>query len=91
MNKNILTIILVLFTANSAVAQLKGPADPSVAGFLPERLARIDSAIEAEIATGKIPGAVALIARNGTIVYHKSFGYADINKRFEILVYQALE
>jgi len=79
MNKRILSIILVLFTATSAFAQLESTADPSETGFVPERLARIDSAIEAEIAAGKIPGAVALIARNGTIVYQKSFGYADID------------
>ncbi len=47
-------------------------------GFIAERLDRIDVAIEAEIAAGKLPGAVALIVRDGKTVYHKSFGYADI-------------
>jgi len=79
MKKIFLTITLLLFTVASAIAQLESTADPAVAGFIPERLARIDNAIEAEIAAGKIPGAVAIIARNGTIVYHKSFGFADID------------
>jgi len=78
MNKSFLTIMLALFAATSAVAQLAGTTDPAMAGFIPERLARIDNAIKAEISAGKIPGAVAIIARNGTIVYHKSFGFADI-------------
>jgi CubicO group peptidase (beta-lactamase class C family) len=47
-------------------------------GFIEARLDRIDDAIEAEIAAGKIPGAVALISKDGRTVYHKSFGYADI-------------
>ena len=50
-----------------------------VAGFHDERLDRIDSAIEAEIAAGKIAGAVAVIAKDGSIVYDKAFGYADID------------
>ena len=47
-------------------------------GFDGERLTRIDTAINAEIADGNIAGAVALIARDGDVVYHKSFGFADI-------------
>ena len=47
-------------------------------GFVEERLDRIDAAIEAEIDMGKIPGAVAFVAQNGRVVYHKSFGLADI-------------
>ena len=47
-------------------------------GFVADRLDRIDDTVKAEIAAGKIPGAVAMIVRNGRTVYHKSFGYADI-------------
>lgn len=47
-------------------------------GFIDARLDRIDAAIAAEVDAGKIPGAVALIARNGETVYHKSFGLADM-------------
>lgn len=84
MKKTVLSFILplvmfTLFAATPVGAQMKVTANPELAGFLPERLARIDSAINAEIAAGRIPGAVALIARNGTIVYHKSFGQADID------------
>ncbi len=48
-------------------------------GFIDERLDRIDSAIEAEIEEGGISGAVALIAKDGKTVYHKSFGMADVD------------
>jgi len=53
-------------------------------GFVAERLDRIDVAIEAEIAAGRLPGVVALIVRDGKTVYHKSFGYADIASRTEM-------
>ena len=48
-------------------------------GLIEDRLARIDTAIEAEVATGKIPGAVALVVRNGEVAYYKRFGFADID------------
>lgn len=50
-------------------------------GVIVERLGRIDSAINAEIEAGDIAGAVALIVKNGEVVYHKSFGLADIESR----------
>ena len=47
-------------------------------GFVNDRLERIDNAINAEISAGKIPGAVAIVVKDGRTVYHKSFGYSDI-------------
>ena len=44
-------------------------------------LKRIDKTINAEIESGKIPGAVALVSINGERVYYKSFGFADIEEK----------
>lgn len=52
-------------------------AKPAEVGMSAERLARIDDAIKSAIAESRIPGAVALVARNGKIVYHQAFGMAD--------------
>ena len=52
-------------------------ASPRQAGISPERLFRIDALCEQAVKDGKIPGVVALVARDGKIVYHKSFGSAD--------------
>ena len=46
--------------------------------FDAERLLRIDAAMEREVEAGELPGAVALVMKNDEIVYHKSFGFADI-------------
>ena len=52
-------------------------ASPSKAGMSDERLQRIDAMIEKAISENQIPGAVALVARNGKIVHHKAFGMAN--------------
>jgi len=46
-------------------------------GMSEERLNRIDSMLTEAIDNDQIPGAVALVARNGRIVYLKAFGMAD--------------
>jgi CubicO group peptidase (beta-lactamase class C family) len=46
-------------------------------GMSEARLGRIDAMLEEAIELEQIPGAVALVARNGKIVYHKAFGMAD--------------
>ncbi len=43
-------------------------ASPASAGIAAERLKWVDGMLEESIANGEIPGAVALIARNGKIV-----------------------
>jgi len=79
MMKPLVTLFsLLVLTACATVNSDFGLDFSSADGFDDERLARIDTAINAEIADGNIAGAVALIARDGDVVYHKSFGYADI-------------
>jgi CubicO group peptidase (beta-lactamase class C family) len=51
--------------------------NPQAAGFDPCCLARLDEALAADVEAGKIPGAVVLIERNGTLACWKAFGYRD--------------
>ena len=74
-----LTAILLLIYAHTAVALEYG--NPGAAGLLPDRLERVDRLIEKTISDDKIKGAVALVARNGQIVYHKAFGLADAESK----------
>jgi CubicO group peptidase (beta-lactamase class C family) len=46
-------------------------------GMSIERLSRIDSMLNKAIASKEIPGAVALVSRNGKTVYQKAFGIAN--------------
>ena len=46
-------------------------------GISEKRLARIDTYLQKNVAEGNVPGVVALIARNGKVVYHKAYGHAD--------------
>tara|TARA_B100000959_G_scaffold118601_1_gene124698 strand:- start:39204 stop:40469 length:1266 start_codon:yes stop_codon:yes gene_type:complete len=52
--------------------------------FNVERLNRIDSMIDESIKNKEIPGAVGLIMQNGRIIYHKSFGFADVNSKLSM-------
>lgn len=50
---------------------------PTSVGMSPERLERIDAMLKKSIKDGDIPGAVALVARNGKIVFWNAYGMAD--------------
>ena len=86
MRKAVLSTLVLIMTASVAVAQLPDPSIADSVGFDQERLGRIDSVIMAEIETGKIPGAVALISKGGKLAYFKSFGFSDIQARKEMTI-----
>src|SRR6516164_2095327 len=52
-------------------------AAPEQVGMSGERLARITTMLKKEIAEGKLPGAVVLVARKGKIVYSDAIGSQD--------------
>ncbi|MGB5377314.1 serine hydrolase domain-containing protein [Muriicola sp.] len=49
-----------------------------------ERLGKIETMLQEAVNSGQIPGAVALIARKGKIVFYKSFGMADNTSQKEM-------
>jgi CubicO group peptidase (beta-lactamase class C family) len=69
----------------SAAAQVKSTllqeAAPAAAGMSAEKLARIDALLQDYVDKGWVPGASALVARNGKIVYYKSFGFRNRDER----------
>ena len=81
----ILIQILFFTVVVSAMAQTKSmkrspvliESTPVSAGMSEERLSFIDDAIMKSIEENEIPGAVALVARKGKIIYFKAFGMAD--------------
>jgi CubicO group peptidase (beta-lactamase class C family) len=82
--KNLHTILFLLIVL-SITAQTKSlknspfltEATPESAGLSPERLGRIETMCAVAVAMGEVPGIVALVARQGKIVFYKAFGKAD--------------
>ncbi len=52
-------------------------ATPESVGMSSERLKRLDVLLQKSVDQKEIPGAVAIVCRNGKIVYQKAFGSAD--------------
>lgn len=84
MKKATITFLLALFTlslsAQPKSAQTHPPlseASPKSVGVSPERLAKIDDMLKNAVAEGQVPGIVALIAKNGKIVFQNAYGMAD--------------
>ncbi|MBU6272582.1 MAG: serine hydrolase, partial [Betaproteobacteria bacterium] len=57
-----------------ARAQPLPAASPESVGMSSQRLARITETFNAEVAQGKLPGAVVMVARKGKLVYSQAFG-----------------
>ncbi len=85
--KNLLTLLLVALVS-IANAQTKSihqsqplsTAIPESVGMSSERLDRIDAMCKEAIKGGNLPGIVALVARNGKIVFHEAYGKANNGK-----------
>ena len=74
------SLILILAFSCTQTTELKetSPITVSVSG---ERLLRIDRMLQQGIDSGWIAGAVGFIARDGKIVYNKSFGVSNIEAK----------
>jgi CubicO group peptidase (beta-lactamase class C family) len=70
-----LLVAALLFVPLPSVAADFGPRPG--ANLAVEKLAAIDDLVNADIAAGKIPGAIVLIQRHGQPVYFKCFGQRD--------------
>lgn len=55
--------------------------DTIISGISLNRLQHYENYIKKEINEGKIPGAVAMVSRNGKIVYNESFGYRNLEEK----------
>ena len=79
-------LFLIVFTISGCCTQQSGNTNntvlenalPESVGMSSERLARIDTVVTHYVGSQWMPGAVCLVARHGKIIYHKSFGWRDI-------------
>ena len=74
----ILASTFCLLVSSAAFADDPLPrAKPEDVGLSSERLARIGETLKADIAAGRIPGAVIAIARHGKLVALDAYGWRD--------------
>lgn len=75
----ILYAALLMFAAVNAApaASLPKASKPEAVGLSSQRLQRLTDAFTADVNSGKIPGAVVMIVRNGKVAYLRNFGYQD--------------
>ncbi len=76
----IIILILIITYSCTHTSELKEAA-PAYVKVSQDRLTRIDKMIQQSIDSGWIAGAVGFIARDGKIVYDKSFGVNDIEAK----------
>lgn len=64
------------FSRSYSIPKIRmGYIDPEYVGMSSDTLAQIDQIIQEAIASYALPGCQVLVARQGQVVYHKSFGY----------------
>ena len=70
--------VIVASHGEVAIAETAPAIEPAAMGFSAERLDRVDGTLQGYVDRKDVAGVVALIARSGKVVYHKSFGYRDV-------------
>src|SRR5688572_30641730 len=78
------TLMTTTVDAQTKLAKALVPSTPEAAGMSSDRLKRIDTMINGWVARGRTNGAVALILRDGKIVYHKAFGFDDEERQLPL-------
>ena len=68
---------LLAIAALLLFAPARAGAQDAINGFDPARLTRVDSALQRYVDEGRVAGAVALVMREGRVVYERAVGWAD--------------
>jgi CubicO group peptidase (beta-lactamase class C family) len=70
-------VLLVAIAPSLAAAQSASRQAAIARGFSAERLARVDTFLQQYVDSNRIGGAVALVLRDGQVVYERAVGWAD--------------
>ena len=73
----VVTLLVSLLATSLAWAQALPTAAPEAVGLSSQKLARVTELVKGEIAKGRYPGAVALVARRGKVAYFEALGQRD--------------
>lgn len=70
-----------LFVHFTITAQQLVLADPQSVGFSTERLETLTDALQGYVDQSKLPGAVAMVVRNGKIAYWETVGFQEVESK----------
>jgi CubicO group peptidase (beta-lactamase class C family) len=73
----LITSVAVIAAAPAWAREALPKASPEQVGMSTQRLARISDTLKQEIEQGKLPGAVVMVARKGSVVYADALGFQD--------------
>lgn len=77
--KSCFLLLLIVLSLTSCVGEHRSQeGSTDVSNETSHIYSALDSLFETAVQSSTISGAVALVARSGTIVYHQAFGYRDI-------------
>ena len=78
-----LAMLIAATLAGASLIAQKAAAEPSPesVGISTRRLGRLDHNLQGYVERGEVAGVVALIARRGKVIYHRSFGKRHIEGR----------
>lgn len=75
--KSSLALAVTLISVTAFAQQPTPVSQPDQLGFAVDRLERVTTAFQGYVDSGKIPGAVVLIARRDKVAYFRTFGFRD--------------
>ena len=68
--------------ATAAPKQFNYKVDLKKVGTSPQKIAALDSLLQSFVDQKKVANVAAFVAKGGDVVYKKSFGWKDLEKRF---------
>jgi CubicO group peptidase (beta-lactamase class C family) len=71
-------ICILAVTQISTGQTISQPGKTPVAGISQERIAKLDAMLEEATQKEQVPGLVAMVVKNGQVVYHSAKGFADV-------------
>lgn len=74
----LLLALLPLFIRAQSPAVLTPQGKQPLQGISADRLAKLDQMLEEAVSTNQVPGLVAMVVKDGKIVYHEAKGMADV-------------
>jgi len=75
------SLLLVMLVPSLAIGQALPRSTPQAAGLTTAGVARLDSAMQAYISSGKLPGIVIAVARDGRVAHWKAFGQRRVETK----------